>query len=39
MGGAYLGSKLALLKGNRFIRIFFLIVVTATIVRFAFEVF
>ncbi|MPM46134.1 putative membrane transporter protein YfcA [bioreactor metagenome] len=39
MGGAFLGSKLALLRGNRFIRIFFLLVVTATIVRFAFELF
>ncbi len=38
MAGAYLGSKLALWKGNRFIRIFFLLVVIATMVRFGVEV-
>ncbi len=37
--GAFLGTKLALLKGNRFIRVFFLIVVATTIVRFAIEIF
>ena len=39
MLGGFVGSKLALLKGNKFIRIFFLIVVSGTIVRFAYEVF
>jgi len=38
VGGA-IGTRLARVKGNRFIRIFFLIVVTGTIVRFAYDVF
>lgn len=37
--GGLLGARLALLKGNTFIRIFFLIVVTATILRFAYDIF
>jgi uncharacterized membrane protein YfcA len=37
--GSYLGIKLALLKGNKFIRIFFLLVVSATILRFAWDIF
>ncbi|MEP6747530.1 MAG: TSUP family transporter [Bacteroidota bacterium] len=37
--GGILGARLALLKGNAFIRIFFLIVVTGTIIRFAYDVF
>ena len=37
--GSFLGIKLALLKGNKFIRIFFLCVVSATIVRFAWDIF
>ena len=37
--GGLLGAKLALLKGNAFIRIFFLFVVTGTIIRFAYDVF
>jgi len=37
--GSYLGIRLALLKGNKFIRIFFLCVVSATILRFAWDVF
>lgn len=36
--GAFLGTKLALLKGNKFIRIFFLIVVFGTILRFAWDI-
>jgi uncharacterized membrane protein YfcA len=36
--GSFLGAKLALLKGNKFIRIFFLIVVFGTILRFAYDV-
>ncbi|HYF30122.1 MAG TPA: TSUP family transporter [Chitinophagaceae bacterium] len=37
--GGWLGSRLALLKGNTFIRIFFLVVVCLTIIRFAYDVF
>ncbi|WP_205511399.1 TSUP family transporter [Longitalea arenae] len=37
--GGWLGARLAILKGNAFIRIFFLIVVCATIIRFAYDVF
>ena len=37
--GGLLGARFALLKGNAFIRIFFLIVVTGTIIRFAYDVF
>lgn len=36
--GAYFGTKFALLKGNKFIRIFFLLVVFGTILRFAYDV-
>ncbi|MCX2575062.1 sulfite exporter TauE/SafE family protein [Pedobacter sandarakinus] len=36
--GAYFGTRLALLKGNQFIRVFFLIVVFGTILRFAFDI-
>lgn len=36
--GAYFGTKLALLKGNTFVRIFFLIVVFGTILRFAYDI-
>lgn len=38
IGGSFLGAKLALLKGNKFIRIFFLIVIFGTILRFAYDV-
>ena len=37
--GGLLGARLALLKGNAFIRVLFLVVVTGTIVRFAYDVF
>jgi uncharacterized membrane protein YfcA len=37
--GGFLGSKLAINKGNGFIRIFFLIVVIGTLIRFAYDVF
>jgi uncharacterized membrane protein YfcA len=37
--GSFLGIRLALLKGNKFIRIFFLIVVSATILRFGWDIF
>ena len=36
--GGFLGAKLAILRGNKFIRIFFLTVVSLTILRFAWEV-
>lgn len=39
MAGGWAGTKMALLKGNRFIRIFFLLVVTSTIIRFAYDIF
>lgn len=38
LGGA-LGARLAIAKGNKFIRVFFLLVVTGTIIRFAYDVF
>jgi len=38
MIGSVLGAKLALLKGNKFVRIFFLIVIFGTILRFAYDV-
>lgn len=37
--GGWLGAKLAINKGNSFIRIFFLIVVVGTLIRFAYDVF
>lgn len=37
LSGAFLGARLAILKGNRFIRVFFLILIAATIVRFAYD--
>ncbi|RYY90616.1 MAG: sulfite exporter TauE/SafE family protein [Chitinophagaceae bacterium] len=37
--GGYLGAKLAIAKGNRFIRIFFLVVVAGTLLRFCYDVF
>jgi uncharacterized membrane protein YfcA len=39
MLGGLTGSKLALLKGNRFIRVFFLLIVTGIIIRFAWDIF
>ncbi|MGZ3839454.1 MAG: sulfite exporter TauE/SafE family protein [Flavisolibacter sp.] len=38
LGGA-LGANLALARGNRFIRIFFLIIVMATLLRFMYDIF
>jgi uncharacterized membrane protein YfcA len=35
--GALIGVRLALLKGNGFIRVFFLGVIAATILRFAYD--
>ena len=37
--GGWLGAKLALKKGNSFVRIFFLLVVLGTLLRFAYDVF
>lgn len=37
--GAILGARLAIAKGNRFIRIFFLLIITATLLRFGYDVF
>ena len=39
VSGSFFGTRLALLKGNRFIRVFFLVVVTGTIIRFAWDLF
>ncbi len=37
--GSLLGARLAILKGNKFIRIFFLMVITGTIIRFGYDIF
>ncbi|MBC7886681.1 MAG: TSUP family transporter [Ferruginibacter sp.] len=37
--GAMLGARLAILKGNTFIRIFFLLVILITIIRFGYDIF
>ena len=37
--GSILGARLAILKGNSFIRLFFLIVVIGTIIRFGYDIF
>jgi uncharacterized membrane protein YfcA len=37
--GSFLGSRLAILKGNKFIRIFFLLVIAGTIIRFGYDIF
>ncbi|TBX70420.1 sulfite exporter TauE/SafE family protein [Flavobacterium silvisoli] len=37
--GGWLGAKLAIKKGNQFIRVFFLIVVIGTLIRFGYDVF
>lgn len=37
--GAYIGAKVAILKGNQLIRIFFLLVIAATIIRFGYDIF
>ena len=39
LGGAVLGTRLAVLKGNEFIRIFFLLVIIGTLIRFGYELF
>jgi uncharacterized membrane protein YfcA len=37
--GSLMGARLAILKGNTFIRIFFLLVVAGTIIRFGYDIF
>lgn len=37
--GGYLGAKLAIKKGNKFIRIFFLLIIIGTLIRFSLDVF
>jgi uncharacterized protein len=37
--GSFLGARLAILKGNKFIRVFFMIVVAGTIIRFGYDIF
>ncbi|MBY0482446.1 MAG: TSUP family transporter [Chitinophagaceae bacterium] len=37
--GAVFGARMAIAKGNRFIRLFFLLVVAATLIRFSYDVF
>ena len=37
--GSIMGANVAIVKGNKFIRIFFLIVITGTLLRFAYDVF
>jgi uncharacterized membrane protein YfcA len=37
--GGFIGAKLAINKGNQFIRIFFLIIVIGTLIRFAWDIF
>lgn len=37
--GGWIGAKLAINKGNGFIRIFFLVVIIGTLIRFAYDVF
>ena len=37
--GSFMGAKVAILKGNQFIRLFFLLVITGTIIRFGYDIF
>lgn len=37
--GGTVGARLAIIKGNKFIRIFFLVIIVGTILRFAYDVF
>jgi uncharacterized protein len=39
VSGSFIGSKLAITKGNSFIRIFFLLVIAGTIIRFGYDIF
>ena len=37
--GGILGARLAIAKGNRFIRVFFLVIICGTLMRFGYDVF
>lgn len=37
--GAFIGARLAISKGNGFIRVFFLVIVTLTLLRFGYDIF
>lgn len=37
--GGFLGAKMAIAKGNQFIRVFFLLVIVGTLVRFSYDIF
>ncbi len=37
--GGILGARMAIKKGNRFIRLFFLLIITGTLIRFGYDVF
>ena len=37
--GAFIGARLAISKGNGFIRVFFLVIVAITLLRFGYDVF
>jgi uncharacterized membrane protein YfcA len=39
ISGSFLGARLAILKGNKFIRLFFLLIISGTIVRFGYDIF
>ncbi len=39
IAGSFLGSRLAIIRGNKFIRLFFLLVISATLVRFGYDIF
>lgn len=39
VAGSFIGAKVAILKGNQFIRIFFLLVIVGTIIRFGYDIF
>lgn len=39
VAGSFFGARMAMLKGNSFVRIFFLLVVTGTIIRFGYDIF
>ncbi|RYY64145.1 MAG: sulfite exporter TauE/SafE family protein, partial [Chitinophagaceae bacterium] len=39
VAGSFIGARLAIIKGNKFIRIFFLLIVVGTIIRFGYDIF
>jgi len=39
VGGSFIGSRLAIARGNSFIRVFFLLVIAGTIIRFGYDIF